>query len=310
MLGMSYQRHGSQVGRYAYEASNPAALRIVAHDSPHLTQVILTSSSDTLLRIFSSEDGSNPRTLKSHKRAVTSTCILGVGRNVLSASKDGSIRLWDVSEGKCVTSLWSEGFTGVERICVADRSVLGNYERKEEKVLGGESAEDTQDKVIFAALSNGNFAVYDLASKQPIFGSIPHLPKLSTFPASSQGGPIYAIAQHGNLIATGSSKGIIVIRDTKALSADGGNALAVFRRTESEINALAFVPTNQGLPDLVITTGSGLPCRVGFKEVERGLKVYVVDEYAGWEPVPVETVAIGSDGGVWLAGGDGGIKRY
>jgi proteasomal ATPase-associated factor 1 len=309
---MSCLQSGFRVERYGRDASVCSLCGAELKVSECTFQVILTSSSDTLLRIFSSTDGSNPRTLKGHKRAVTSTCILGIGRNILSSSKDGSIRLWDVSEGKCVTSMWSEGFTGIEKICIADRNVLCEMTQQEKKVLVGESVEDTQDKIVFAALSNGHFAVYDLASKSPIFGSIPHLPAETLgLPTTAKGGSIYAIAQSGTLLATGSSKGIIVIRDTKTLSANGGETLAVFRRTEGSINDLAFVSSkNHGLPDLVIATASGLACRVGFEERQGGLKVHVVEEYAGWEPVPIETVVVGQDGGVWFAGGEGGIKRY
>jgi len=279
-------------------------------------KVVLTAASDTLLRIFSSEDGSNPRTLKGHKRAVTDTRILGLGRNVLSSSKDGSIRLWDVGEGKCVTSMYSEGFTGVERLATGSKQACPSDTATtdtESKTLAGESASDTYDKVVYAALSSGSFGAYDLSSKRAIFGCIPHLPAMtSNFRSALSGGPIHALAHDGNhLLATGSSKGIIVIRDTRMLSAASHQAVAVFQRNEAGINDLAFVPSSGSeQPDLVIATSSGLPCRVGFNGSDQGANVKIVEEYAGWEAVPIETVAVASDGSFWLAGGEGGIRRY
>jgi proteasomal ATPase-associated factor 1 len=212
--------------------------------------------------------------------------------------------------------MYSEGFNGVERLATGAKQACGSPTAnvdEESKTLAGESVTDTQDKVVYAALSSGSFGAYDLSSKRPIFGAIPHLPSVdSKFPASLRGGPIHALAHDGeHLLASGSSKGIIVVRDTRMLSSAGDQALAVFRRNEAAINDLAWVSSSGSTQaDLAIATASGLPCRVGLDSSKQDGNVKIVEEYAGWEPVPIETVAIASDGGVWFAGGEGGIRRY
>jgi hypothetical protein len=83
-------------------------------------QVILTASSDLSIRIFGAKDGINPRILRGHTRAITCLHILGIGKQVLSGSKDGTVRLWDVGSGKEVGKWDMEGRKGVEGMVVVD----------------------------------------------------------------------------------------------------------------------------------------------------------------------------------------------
>ncbi|KAJ9095754.1 hypothetical protein QFC19_007467 [Naganishia cerealis] len=286
--------------------------------------VVLTASSDSTIRIFSSESGINPRTLKGHKRAVTTLGILGVGKNVVSGSKDGTIKLWDVSKGVCLTSLYTAGFAGVEKIAVGNRAQVKSTvgaagDPFQLKHLEGEIAADTHDKTLFAGLSSssGSLALYDLASKQPIFPSFPHIPTSTTsfasFPRSAGGGAIHSIAYDADcfLLASGSAKGVVVVRDVRMLDKDGSGALHVFRRTEAPINDLAFVKASSSTMsiDMVLAPESGLPCRIGIPHGSSEL-VTCVEEYAGWEPLSIESVSAGRQGEVWVAGAEGGIRRY
>ncbi|KAJ9105318.1 hypothetical protein QFC21_001686 [Naganishia friedmannii] len=293
--------------------------------------VVLTASTDSTIRIFSSDSGINPRTLKGHKRAVTALGILGVGKNVVSGSKDGTVKLWDVSKGVCLTSFYTEGFAGVEKIALGNQAQVirnstatGRAETTDDdhfqpKHLDGEIAADTHDKLLFAGLSSsaGNIALYDIASKQPIFSAFPHVPTSTasspTFPRSASGGAIHSITYHADrfLLASGSAKGVVVVRDVRMLDKDGAGALHIFRRTEAPINDLAFVTASslETSIDLVLAPESGLPCRIGIPHDVGGL-VTCVEEYAGWEPLSIESVSVGQEGQVWVAGAEGGIRRY
>lgn len=290
--------------------------------------VVLTAAMDATIRIFSAENGINPRTLKGHKRAVTSLDILGVGKNVVSGSKDGSIKLWDVSKGVCLSTIYTEGFAGVEKIAtgkdakvVRDRllgsgSIEGGFEPKH---ADGEIVSDTADKLLFAGLSSsaGNISLYDLASKEPILRTFPHIPlstsSLPNYPAAAKGGAIHSIVYDANryLLATGSARGVVVVRDVRMLDKDGSGALHVFRRTEAAINDLAFVKSasSSSMIDLVIAPESGLPCRLGIP-ADTGEPVTCVEEYAGWEPLSIESVSVGRGGQVWVSGAEGGIRQY
>lgn len=289
--------------------------------------VVLTAATDATIRIFSAENGINPRTLKGHKRAVTSLAILGVGKNVVSGSKDGSIKLWDVSKGVCLTSIYTEGFAAVEKIAtgkdakvVRDRllasgTVAGVFEPKPSE---GEIQSDTGDKLLFAGLSPsaGNLSLYDLASKEPILRTFPHIPlsisSSPNYPTSSKGGAVHSVAYDADryLLASGSARGVVVVRDVRMLDKNGSGALHVFRRTEAAINDLAFVPSvSSSMIDLVLAPESGLPCRLGIPP-GAGEPVSCVEEYAGWEPLSIESVSVGRQGQVWVSGAEGGIRRY
>lgn len=304
---------------------------ICLSSSPDLmgSQVVLTASSDATIKVFSSVSGVNPRTLKGHKRAVTSIAILGVGKNVLSGSKDGSIRLWDIGSGTCISTMFNEGFVGVERITVGSgaKALRAHLQLQEQDsfqptALEGEQVDVIEDKLIFAGLSSarGLMSVYDLASKQVIIPGISHIPPSlqSALPPQFRAtatGPVYALAydpQH-HLLASGSRNGVIVVRDTRCLDVDGEQHLYVFASSQAGINDLAFVPAipaSEHHIDLVITPDSGLPYRAKIP-LTTSDRVTLAEAYAGWEAVPVNSVSIGAgEGNVWLAGDDGGVRRY
>ncbi|KAK2558083.1 Proteasomal ATPase-associated factor 1 [Acropora cervicornis] len=65
-------------------------------------KVVLSGGADLRLKIWSTEDGSCPVTLKGHTGGVVDTAIVDRGRNVLSCSRDGTARLWDCGEAKCL----------------------------------------------------------------------------------------------------------------------------------------------------------------------------------------------------------------
>jgi proteasomal ATPase-associated factor 1 len=290
-----------------------------------LLQVVLTASSDATIRIFSSSTGVNPRTLIGHKRAVTSTAILGVGRNVLSGSKDGSIKLWDVSAGKCVSTMYNKGFVGFEKICqgksaekireLAKRVETGdNDEDYAPRTLEGEIPTDTADKIVFAGLSSGSglLSAFDLASKKPIFPSFSHIPTSTSVTTNRQGGAIYALAYQpdDHLLASGSAKGIVVVRDTRMISNEKNQALHVFSRSEASINDLTFLKTQRG-PELVVAPASGMPYRASLPMSDSYGDVRIVEEFAGWEAVAINSIAVGNgEGNIWVGGSDAGLRRY
>lgn len=70
--------------------------------------MILTASLSGLIYIHSALRSPSPtpvRTLQSHIRPATSLVILGRGRQVLSGSKDGTVKLWNVGSGEVVDTV-------------------------------------------------------------------------------------------------------------------------------------------------------------------------------------------------------------
>jgi proteasomal ATPase-associated factor 1 len=226
----------------------------------------------------------------------------------------------------------TKGFSGVETIAVGEgasalresirqqQSGLGDgnnssflaEEDFEPRTLAGELQEDTADKLVFTGLSssNGLLAVFDLASKKTVIETFPHIPPSASVPEDRRGGAIHAIAYdpESHLLASASAKGVVVVRDLSTMSADGeSKSMRIFSRNQAIINDLAFVKTTSGV-DLIVTPASGLPFRVSMLESD---SVKVVEEYAGWEAVPVNSVAVGAgEGNIWVAGGEGGIRQY
>jgi proteasomal ATPase-associated factor 1 len=78
------------------------------------SRVLLTAGADFTLMIFPADpptDSSSTasavpvRTLKGHTHTITATTIISRGRNVVSAAKDGTVQLWDVSSGTQICSI-------------------------------------------------------------------------------------------------------------------------------------------------------------------------------------------------------------
>ena len=254
----------------------------------------------------------------------------------MSGSKDGSLKLWDVGAGKCISTMYNKSFVGVETIAVGQNatsfreairsgpvSTEPEYESDlppeanfEHKHMDGEIDEDTRDKLIFVGLSSGSglLAAFDLGSKRPIIEAFSHIPPAaaSGVPTERRGGAIHALAYDSTnqLLASGSAKGVVVVRSIRTMTVKGDSSdLRIFSRSQAAITSLTFIAAETGV-DLVVTTASGLPYRAKMS-IDGSEPVSVLEEYAGWEAVPVNSVAAGTgEGNVWFAGGEGGVRRY
>lgn len=127
-------------------------------------------------------------------------------------------------------------------------------------------------------------------------------------PKGAEGKLVSAAWDRGRgLVAVGYTTGVIHLREV-SLAADKVEVgrEAMVRRNEAAVYSLAW--TSEG--DLLVGTAAGLPCRLGVRMTAEGIEVGVKEEMAGWEAVGVEAWAVAEDGGVWCAGGEGGIRRY
>ena len=129
-------------------------------------EVVLSSSFDMQLKILSIEDGSNPRTLIGHTGAVTGTAIIGRGRNVLSSSKDGTLRLWECGSGSNIHNFTrrenpSDSINSISLRSEANSNLSNN--------TNSEGLEfETEGKTIFAGHSSGVITVFDIHSKKQL----------------------------------------------------------------------------------------------------------------------------------------------
>ena len=86
-------------------------------------EVVLSTSLDMRARVFSAIDGTCPRVLEGHTRAVLCSAMLGRGREVLTGGADDSVRLWDVGRGASVRVLSVGG--AVRQLQICDSGLLG-----------------------------------------------------------------------------------------------------------------------------------------------------------------------------------------
>ncbi|KAJ7615124.1 WD40-repeat-containing domain protein [Mycena rosella] len=265
---------------YGTEMKNPPAES--AFGKPH-------KSTTTSLQFFPSSAALTPaRTLMGHRRAITSTAIVARGRNVLSASLDGTVRLWDVSSGEKIHTLAAGkgSFAPVTSMSLGERASAA-------LPAGAPAAPDpreveTSDKLLFCALQTRSFEAFDLGACEAVYASAPGAAPLSAI----------AYAPAHNLLATGSGAGVVEVFDTRAL----GAPLAVFTRGEAGVADLRWSGDGRAL---LVSTDDGLPF---VASVAPGA-VRVAAEIVGTDCDPVRGIrVVGSD--VWSAADDGVVRRY
>ncbi|KAK0394759.1 hypothetical protein QR680_000920 [Steinernema hermaphroditum] len=81
--------------------------------------ILLTGGMDMTVRVWSvlESPANNVRTFKGHSKAITDLAIIDVGKEVLSASKDGSVRQWRCSDEVCVQNCQMDSGE-VRAICI------------------------------------------------------------------------------------------------------------------------------------------------------------------------------------------------
>lgn len=227
---------------------------------------------------------------------MTDTHIVGVGKTVYSSSKDGSIRLWDVAQAsKAGSTLTSEGFNPIMRISVSQSDP---------------EAEDASSRVIYAALQNGSFNVFDTRASKLVYAS----------PVARSSPPLLSIAhsEQTHSLATGSHNGVVTVYDTRNLSSPGSASetapsqpLRSFKRSDASIDDLCFV-SKRDTPSLLVATGDGFPFSVS---ASNWTDLKVQEEYAAHADEGVRAIRASARPGqdqvdVWTAGDDGLARRY
>ncbi|KAI0641944.1 WD40 repeat-like protein [Trametes meyenii] len=291
------------------------------------SRVILTSGTDFSLSILSADPPESSsytttkvepaRTLRGHTRAVTSTAIIARGRNVLSGAKDGTIRLWDMPSGSQIRTLaaGSNSFVPVFALSVGERSnvPVGDGDTRDTPESPDAREVETSDKVVFCALQDGSFEVFDLRTKRVVFRSQVRSPNARS--------ALQAIAYSSerNLLATGAASGLTSVYDVRALR-DG--ATLQFRRNEAPIEDLSFielagskfglgsVPTDSAespgaAVGLAVATEDGLPYLAAIGSSGPSVRA----ELVGTDCDAVRFVRVVGDD-VWSAADDGVVRRY
>lgn len=240
--------------------------------------VLLTSSLDHTLRIH---DALSPtlttvRTFTGHTGGVTGVAVVDRGRNVLSASKDSTIRLWDVGGAKeLALRRWSTGAGAVAALCLDAGEGWTGYENGcrgegSSRMLPDNGEVGTENKVVFAGLQDGRVEGYDLRSKRSVF-SFSSKQQSGHFTTSSEAIDSIAFAPDTSMLATGARNGILRWWDMRSCGRGEGSPLCEFRRNGAGIESLTWVPA--GWMTSWSTQSTTTPEETESEERERRLRV-------------------------------------
>ena len=237
------------------------------------------------------------RTLRAHTRTVTDTAIIDLGRNIVSSSLDSTIKLWEVSSGQVISSFSSQ--SAVASMSLGDR--LPNPPDGEESIpppsRDDRETPQTNSKIVFSGLQSGSFELFDLGFKKSVYRS--------PLPQSASSLTSIAYSQPTNLLATGSSRGLVTLYDTRNLATQ----LTSFSRLETVIEDIAFIQNGDSSVGLAIATSDGLPYVASV--LPEGPMVSA--ELVGVDCDPVRNLTArlyGNHMEVWSASDDGVVRRY
>ncbi|KAJ6567063.1 WD40-repeat-containing domain protein [Mycena capillaripes] len=257
------------------------------------SRVLLSAGADFTLCILPADPApassalTSARTLMGHKRAITSTAIVARGRNILSSSLDGTVRLWDVSSGEKIHILPATGYAPVTSMSLGERATSTLPEGV--PIAPDPREVETGGKLLFCALQNKSFEAFDLGARSAVYASPPGVSPLTAI----------SYAPDHSLLATGSSKGIVEVFDTRAL----GTPLRSFTRGEAGVADLKLAEDGQSL---LVSTDDGLPF---VAQIATDSPTRIGAELIGADCDPVRIIcAVGRD--IWSAADDGVVRRY
>ncbi|KAG8700030.1 hypothetical protein FRC09_006218 [Ceratobasidium sp. 395] len=253
---------------------------------------ILSASEDFTLSLtsLSSPTPTPPLRLTSHTRAITSLSLIpNIPNQAISASKDGTLRIWDISPGtgRQLGMLRSSGDVPITALSVSSSGT-----------------------VVAMALQSGYFDLVDLETRLTIFSS-------SSLASTKTYGALDAIALYTypesggrHLVVTGSRNGVISFYNCSIR--DGGvdvRQLGSCVRNGAGVSDIKLIP-----PSSDIATADGLPyhLQLTYPPNSDTLEFQVVAEYTGGPDCsPVRTiVGCMESEEVWMAGDDGVIWVY
>ena len=208
-----------------------------------------------------------------------------------------------MSSGKSIKTFGSMEWTGINAISLGDTSdsVFGQpHPDGEDHPVGSASQArafidprevETTGKVVFAALQNGSFEVFDLGTKNPVHKCEVGKRALNAI--------LYSAVN--DLLVTGSTDGVATVFDTRQLS----TPLTSFARNRASIEDLG-IRGHTAEAEVVVVTEDGLPYVAGIRP--DGPQVHT--ELIGSDCDAVRVVRVTESGAVWTAGDDGMVRKY
>lgn len=228
--------------------------------------VALTCGSDTLVKIWSLLDidtddmchSESPitfdepaATLRGHTQAVLSSALIDKGRNLVTSSRDGTVRLYDVPSQSTVHVFSGEELTPVNQCCI-DTHHHSRGPARDSRDVG------TEDKLLIAAANNGNVYLFDLRSRDRV-NTLTRVTDRSPANCCTSLGDHYIVAGHEG--KSRSMKGLYIALTN--LTADGALVTWDKRQAQSPLHVTRHQPasvtgvTARDAHSVVATTADG-----------------------------------------------------
>ena len=208
-----------------------------------------------------------------------------------------------MSSGKSIKTLGSMDWAGINAISLGDtgNSVFGQLhpDGGDRSTVSASQASalidprevETTGKVVFAALQNGSFEVFDLGTKNSVHKYEVGKRALSAISYS---------AVH-DLLVTGSTHGVVTVFDTRQMS----TPLTSFARNRASIEGLG-IRGHATEAEVAVATEDGLPYVAGVRPDGPQVRT----ELIGSDCDAVRMVRVTENGAVWTAGDDGVVRKY
>ncbi|CAF0819515.1 unnamed protein product [Brachionus calyciflorus] len=132
--------------------------------------VVLSGADDLRLKVWSCEDASCPVTLTGHTRGISDFQIIEKGRNIVSVSRDGSCKLFDIGESKCLATVGQFDciINCISLSSLTDSTIVHlNMPEHSEPLNKREIA--TENKILACACEDGYLRVLSLRARETIF---------------------------------------------------------------------------------------------------------------------------------------------
>lgn len=137
-------------------------------------EVVMTGGADRRILIWRISDSLCAATLSGHEGGITSFSFIERGRNFVSSSRDGTVRLWDCATQSCITELvraqsGNSSPIPVNECCVQKNSSLslGDIDAKNPKDFG------TESYVGVCSIEDGRCLIFDVRHRS-IISTIKH----------------------------------------------------------------------------------------------------------------------------------------
>ncbi|KAH7335530.1 WD40-repeat-containing domain protein [Rhizoctonia solani] len=304
-----------------FHKGSVSAVRLVCSTTAPMKLRILSGSEDFSITVVEipnlplpTSNGSNTSVqslpppsirLTSHTRSVTSAQSLPCGTKVISAGRDGTLRIWDLTPDPPAAS-----------------RQIGLVRSTGDVAINSLAVSSTPHSVTLAALAlqSGHFDLIDVEARGTLFSS-----STSGF-EYSKNGPLDAIdifalpdSPHKYLVVTGSQRGVLSLYvcavENSTVVTTGLGSCVRNGAGISDVKFMSLPDDSRGkYPRVLVATMDGLPYQLQISKTsdESRLEFEVVAEYAGGaDCLPVRSLAWHAESEtVWIAGDDGVIWVY